>query len=74
MRGEPARAARALGGAAAMREAGGFPAPPAERAELEQTLEAIEAGLGPAATAAAMAAGRALSLDDLVADMLGDRP
>ncbi len=74
VRGDLARAARALGGAAAMREAGGFPAPLAERAELEQTLRAIEAGLGPAATAAAMSAGRALSLDDLVADMLGDRP
>jgi predicted ATPase len=72
-RGELARAARALGGAAAMREAGAFPAPPAERADLEQTLTAIVAGLGPEATEAAMAAGRALPLGDLVADALGQR-
>jgi tetratricopeptide (TPR) repeat protein len=73
VRGELARAARALGGAAAMREAGDFPVPGAERADLEQTLEAIVAGLGAEATEAAMAAGRALPLGDLVTDALGER-
>ncbi|MDQ2653344.1 MAG: tetratricopeptide repeat protein [Chloroflexota bacterium] len=72
VRGELARAARALGAAAAMREAGDFPVPPAERADLERTRETIVAALGPGAMAAAMAAGRALPLDDLVADVLGE--
>ena len=72
VRSELVRAARALGGAAAMREAGDFPVPPAERADLEQALEAIVAALGTGATEAAMAAGRALPLDDLVADALGE--
>ena len=57
----------------AMREAGDFPVPQAERADLEPTLETIVAGLGPGATEAAMATGRALPLDDVVADALGER-
>jgi tetratricopeptide (TPR) repeat protein len=73
-RGDAARAARGLGGAAAMREAGGFPLPPAERADLGRTLEAIEATLGPPVMEAEMAVGRVLPLDDLVADVLGEEP
>jgi predicted ATPase len=70
-RSEPVRAARLLGGAARMREWGGFPIPPAMRLDYERTVAAIGTALGPDEISAAMSAGRALTVDELVAEALG---
>src|SRR5262249_26046334 len=67
-RGEPERAARLLGAAAALREVIGVTPPPAERAEHERGLAAVRAGPRPAAVAAAWAAGRALPIEQAVAE------
>lgn len=68
---DPERAAGLLAGAAALRERGRFPVPPAERAGLDRTQTAIETVLGPTAAKDAAQAGRALSVDALVALALG---
>jgi hypothetical protein len=70
-RSEPVRAARLLGGTARMRESGGFPVPPAMRLDYERTVAAIGTALGPDEISAAMSAGRALTVDELVAEALG---
>ena len=56
------RAARLIGGAAALREQGNFPVPPAEQADLDLTRAAAST-LDPTAFAAATDTGRTLSLD-----------
>ncbi|HLU28946.1 MAG TPA: BTAD domain-containing putative transcriptional regulator, partial [Glycomyces sp.] len=56
--GEPRRAARALGTAAALREARGAPLPPGERFDLDRIESRLAAALGPAEFAAERARGR----------------
>jgi predicted ATPase/class 3 adenylate cyclase len=69
---EMKRAARMLGAAAAIRVAHGMPQPPPERADTEQAVAAARAALGEEAWAAAFAVGRALSLDQALAEALGE--
>ncbi|HEV2122651.1 MAG TPA: tetratricopeptide repeat protein, partial [Chloroflexota bacterium] len=66
----PHRAARLWGAAAALREALGAPLPPADRAKLEPMIAAARAQLDEAAWAAAWAEGRAMSLEQAIADAL----
>jgi predicted ATPase/DNA-binding SARP family transcriptional activator len=60
---EPARAARFLGAAAALREAVGTPARPFDEAARAQARERLERALGREALEREIAAGRALSLE-----------
>jgi non-specific serine/threonine protein kinase len=62
----PARAARLLGAAEALREAIGAPTPPAGRAAHEREVAALRAALDGEAYAAAWADGRALPLERAV--------
>jgi predicted ATPase/DNA-binding SARP family transcriptional activator len=68
--GQPERAARLMGAAAAVRDAIGAPHWPVDRAEYECCLAAVRSTLDEAAFAAAWAAGRALTLEQAVADAL----
>jgi non-specific serine/threonine protein kinase len=71
--GDARRAARLLGAAEAVRERIGTPVPPAERADLEQTLAAVEAALGAEEGERARAEGRALDLEQ-AAGVAADGP
>jgi predicted ATPase/class 3 adenylate cyclase len=64
------RAARLLGAAAALREVLGAPQPPHQRADIEGAVAAAQATLGEEAWAAAFAVGRALTLEEAVAEAL----
>jgi tetratricopeptide (TPR) repeat protein len=64
-----ARAARLFGAATAWREAIGAPLPPDGRARYERGLDAVRAGVGEAAFAAALAAGTTMSLEQALADV-----
>jgi tetratricopeptide (TPR) repeat protein len=64
------RSARFYGRAEALRRAIGAPLPPSERAELDRRLAAARAERGESAFAAIWAAGRALTLDQIVAEAL----
>ena len=66
--GQPARAARLFGAAAALREAVGTPVPPAERPMHERAVEAARSPLGEERFAAAWAAGRSLTLEEAIAE------
>jgi predicted ATPase len=68
--GEAERAARVLGAAEALREALGRPLPPVERADYEREVGAVRAALGEKAFAAAWAAGRAMTLEQVITDAL----
>ena len=69
--GEPERAARLQGAAAALREAIGHPLPPSGRADRERLIsEACAAALGEPAFESAFAAGFALSWEQAIADAL----
>ena len=68
--GQGERAARLLGAAAAVRETIGAPQPPQEQTDVEQAVAAARAALGEEAWAAAYAAGRALSLEQAIAEAL----
>jgi non-specific serine/threonine protein kinase len=70
--GQGERAARLLGAAAAVRETLGAPPPPEERAETEQGVAAARAALGEERWAAAFAAGQALTLEQAIAEALGE--
>ena len=70
--GQGERAAQLLGAAAALRETIGAPQPPLEQAEVEQAVAEARAALGEAVWAAAFAAGRALSLEQAIAEALGE--
>jgi DNA-binding NarL/FixJ family response regulator len=59
-----------LGAADAVREAGGTPLPPAAHAEYRRTLDLLQACLGEAALKAACEAGRALTVEEAVAEAL----
>jgi predicted ATPase len=72
MAGLSERAARLLGAASALREALGTPQPPQEQAETEQATAAARSTLGEAAWAAAFAAGRALPLEQAIAEALDE--
>jgi DNA-binding NarL/FixJ family response regulator len=62
---------RLLGVAAVLREAAGAPRWPADQPGYEGTVAAARTRLGTAAFAAAWAAGRALTLEQAVAEALG---
>ena len=70
--GQGERAAQLLGAAAALRETIGAPQPPLEQAEVEQAVAEARAALGEAVWAAAFAAGRALSLEQAIAEALDE--
>ena len=72
MAGRGERAARLLGAATALREALGTPQPPGEREDTEQATAAARSTLGPAAWAAAFAAGRALTLAHAITEALDE--
>jgi hypothetical protein len=68
--GEPERAARLLGAAAALRESRNVPVPPVERTDLDRVTGSARSSLGEAAFGAAWAAGQALPLDQVIAEAL----
>jgi predicted ATPase/class 3 adenylate cyclase/Tfp pilus assembly protein PilF len=70
MQGE--RAARLLGTAAAVRETLGAAQPAVERDDVERAVAAARATLGEERWAAAIAAGRALSLEQAIAEALDE--
>jgi predicted ATPase/transcriptional regulator with XRE-family HTH domain len=72
-RGEPARALRLAGAAAALRTVVDVALTPLERATAERAEQAARQALGDAA-AAAFAEGRAMPLEHAIADALGARP
>jgi non-specific serine/threonine protein kinase len=69
-RGQPARAARLFGAAAAYRAVVGAPFASVQQGRYEQGIAAVRAELGDAAFAAAWAAGAALPLGEAVAEAL----
>ncbi|HEX8982655.1 MAG TPA: helix-turn-helix domain-containing protein [Ktedonobacterales bacterium] len=71
-RGSGTRAARLLGVAAKLREPIGFPQVPVDQAETEALVAPAREAMGEVAWAAAFAAGRALSLEDAIAEALGE--
>jgi tetratricopeptide (TPR) repeat protein len=68
-----ADAARALGVAEALRDAMGAVVQPIVRARYDTTVDATRARLTPDAFVAAWSAGRAATLDDAMAELLGER-
>jgi tetratricopeptide (TPR) repeat protein len=70
-RGQPERAVRLCGAAEALSEAIGSPIPAPERPIYERTVAAAHAQLDEATCAAAWAEGRALSLEQAIAEALG---
>ncbi|HEV2458079.1 MAG TPA: tetratricopeptide repeat protein [Ktedonobacterales bacterium] len=68
------RAAQLFGCASALRERLGVPGSPYERSTAERDLEQLRAALGVEACTAAMTTGRALNLDQVLADLLSSRP
>lgn len=70
MDGAHERAARLLAAADAIRKAGGVTVAPDERVDEERLLDTVRAGLGREAFAAAWAAGRALPIEQAVAEAL----
>jgi predicted ATPase len=70
--GQGEQAARLLGTATALREAIGAPRPSVERTLNEQAVATARQALGEAAWAAAFAAGRAMTLEDAIAEALGE--
>lgn len=71
-RGRMERAARLCGAVAALREDRGWPLPPGKRAEHDRTVAAARGALGKDASEAAWANGRALPLEDVIADTLSN--
>ena len=69
-RGRPERAARLLATAETVRERAGFAAVGAEQHEAALAADAVGAALDPAALAAAQAAGRALTTDDALREVI----
>jgi len=70
--GEPARGARLFGAAEALYEAAGIRFPPSDPAGFERAVASLRAALGEPAVVAAWAAGRELSLDEIVAEAGAD--
>jgi predicted ATPase/DNA-binding SARP family transcriptional activator len=71
--GQAARAARLFGATEALFGAISAPQPAAEQGRHERQLASIRAALGDEAFAAAWAAGRAMSLDEAIAEALANR-
>jgi non-specific serine/threonine protein kinase len=69
---EPERAARLLGAAEAIRREIGAPVPPVERPDHEDLILTAKAALGATNFAHAWASGQALTLDQAVAEGLGE--
>jgi hypothetical protein len=69
--GQPARAAKLLGAAEAIRESIGRPLTPVERSVFERYAATIRAQLGQAAVAMMWAEGRAMTLEQAKAEALG---
>jgi predicted ATPase/transcriptional regulator with XRE-family HTH domain len=67
---QPAGAVRLFGAAEAVRESAGIPLPPVRRAAYERDLAAARAQLDQRAWETAWAAGRALSLEQAIAEAL----
>jgi predicted ATPase/class 3 adenylate cyclase len=65
------QAARLLGAEMALRETIGFPRPEAEQPDVDRWLAHAQAALGAEGWAAAVAAGRALTLDEAIREGLG---
>jgi tetratricopeptide (TPR) repeat protein len=72
--GDDARAARLLGAAAMLQEASGATVPPREQVEPERTSAAVRRVLGDAAFAVAWRAGRALTMEQAIAEALAEAP
>jgi tetratricopeptide (TPR) repeat protein len=72
IQGQATRAARLLGAAEALREAMAQPHQPYLRPFYEQDLAAVRAAMDETALAAAWAAGQALTLEQAVAEALGE--
>jgi hypothetical protein len=72
MAGRGERAARLLGAAEALRETLGAPIPPHERADVERAVADARTTLGEEVWAQALAAGRALTLAQAIAEALDD--
>jgi len=70
VRGQPAHAARLLGCAKALRESAEVPLPPIHRAAYERDVALVRAALDEDAFAAAWAEGRALPLEQAIAEAL----
>ena len=68
--GQGERAARLLGAATAVRERLGTPLTASSQTDVEQAVAAAQTALGEEAWAAAFAAGRALSLEQTIAEAL----
>jgi predicted ATPase/class 3 adenylate cyclase len=68
--GRGARAARLLGMAGTLREVIGAPQPPTEQADVEEAVAGARMALGEEVWAEAFAAGRELSLDAAIAEVL----
>jgi non-specific serine/threonine protein kinase len=71
LRGQLPRAARLFGAAEALRAVTGSPLPPAQRADYEQRVAAVRAGLDTATCAAAWSEGAAMSPEQAMAYALG---
>jgi predicted ATPase/class 3 adenylate cyclase len=70
MQGQPVRAVRLLGAAAALREAIGVPLPPFLRPDQQRGIAALRTGLGEEIFAAVWAQGQALTLEQAVHEAL----
>jgi DNA-binding CsgD family transcriptional regulator len=68
--GQARRAARLFGAVERLREACGYPLPPSMRNPHEQSVTAVRSRLGPASFRAAWEAGRAMPLDEIMAEAL----
>jgi predicted ATPase/class 3 adenylate cyclase/Tfp pilus assembly protein PilF len=68
--GQPERAARLAGTAAALREVLGAPLPPFDRLSYENVLSRVRASLGNETFDAAFAGGRTMCLEDVIHDAL----
>jgi hypothetical protein len=66
--GQPARAARLFGATDTLRTALGIPVRPADRRLYDRDMSAVHAALGHERFAAAWAAGRALALEQAIAE------
>jgi predicted ATPase len=72
--GQPGRAIPLFGAAQALRNSNNHRHPPPEQAEYDRHLTAARAQLGEDAFAAAWEAGQSMTLDEAVADALGQAP
>jgi hypothetical protein len=68
--GQPERAAQLFGAAEAIRNAIGAPLPPVERANYERNLASVQAQCDAALFAAAWAVGQAMTMEQVIADVL----